>query len=520
MQLKSSKKHFDASMESADQQRPNLDIGGESLLIGKLSNRKSRVKRAVYVIAIVAIGVAVYLWYAPPVHDVAEVIANPVNTGEFTIKISEIGVLRALDSITVSAEKDLPIIWLAPEGSTVKKGDVVVGLDATKYELQYESTQALVEVAEADVQKAMKDVEAKRQRLLADNARFHADVELAQIVMADLKRKPLPVELERAKGEFEKAELAVEATKRRWQVMPELLKRGYIEGSDYDEAKSRWLEAQINLRNVNLNLKMVSAGATEQELKQAQIRLTQSQTALAKAKSGMISEIQSFQASVVREKANLRRAMKELKRSFAKRNRKALHAPRDGLVVYAVNEAKDTSRTRIQLGMIPFKGQPLIYLPDLSTMVVDTEVNEFDIGKVKIGSPVVVSLEAFPGIIFDGEIQKIGALARLKRSANGVASGVKAFNVIIRFNKQDPRLKPGLTANLDIIAYRRNDALSVPLVAVTARNNQHFVRVVGAEGIEERAVVLGPSNESSVIVEEGLRPEDKVVVNFRASVTQ
>jgi HlyD family secretion protein len=61
-------------------------------------------------------------------------------------------------------------------------------------------------------------------------------------------------------------------------------------------------------------------------------------------------------------------------------------APRDGLVVY-VKAGGEKSAEKVQLGMIPFEGQPIIYLPDISTMVADTEANEIDIGKVTVGVP-------------------------------------------------------------------------------------------------------------------------------------
>ncbi len=460
--------------------------------------------------AVVATG---YVWDAPSSQSVSGANTVPVEYGAFTVKISELGVLRALDSVSISATKDLPIIWLIPEGSTVKKGDVVIRFDASKYDLAYESAQASVEVAKANQQKATKDLEAMRQKRLAENSRYEGELELAQMALNALKRRPLPQVLERAKGEFQKAQLTLEAAERQWKAMPNLLKLGYIEGSTFDDSKFKVLEAKLNLSNTRLALEQVTAGATIEELKQAQIRLKQAQTAVEKAKRGLVSEIQSFRASIIREQANVKRSLKELNRAFNKRKRRELRAPRDGLVVFATDATKNSSK-KIQLGMIPFEGQRLIELPNLSTMVVDTDVNEFDIGKVKVGARVKVRIEAFPDTVFDGEVHKIGALARFKESADGTSTGVKAFNVIVQIKKQDSRLKPGLTANLDIISFQRDNAISVPLVAVTTQGDRHFVRVANANEILQRPVVLGPNNETRVIVEEGLREGDRVVLDL------
>jgi HlyD family secretion protein len=127
-----------------------------------------------------------------------------------------------------------------------------------------------------------------------------------------------------------------------------------------------------------------------------------------------------------------------------------LHAPKEGLVVYAT-VGGERSAEKVQLGMIPFEGQPILYLPDLSTMVVDIEVNEIDIGKIRIDGPVEVKLETYADIAFRGRVLQIGSLARLKQMQNGAASSIKVFDVTVKIEDADPRLKPGLTASLDII---------------------------------------------------------------------
>ena len=170
-----------------------------------------------------------------------------------------------------------------------------------------------------------------------------------------------------------------------------------------------------------------------------------------------------------------------------------LEAPKDGLVVYATLSGEKAGE-KVQLGMIPYQGQPILYLPDLSTIVADTEVNEIDIGKVQVGGPVEVRLEAYPGTVFHGKVLQIGSLARFKQSRTGMASGIKVFDVTVKIEEKDTRLKPGLTATLDFIVERQEDVLSIPLAAVLSRQGEHLALVSNAGKIEERKIVLGPSN--------------------------
>ena len=99
--------------------------------------------------------------------------------------------------------------------------------------------------------------------------------------------------------------------------------------------------------------------------------------------------------------------------------------------------------------------------------------------------------------------------------------GYKAsFEAYVLIKDMDSRLKPGLTASLDIITYDQEDQISVPLVAVIRRGDRHFVRVVSRGKTEEREVEVGESNDFSVVVEKGLRAGEKVAVDFSKTGTE
>jgi RND family efflux transporter MFP subunit len=223
----------------------------------------------------------------------------------------------------------------------------------------------------------------------------------------------------------------------------------------------------------------------------------------------MDSQVQSFEASIQREKANVLRAKRLIEKAEVKLKRTEIRAPRDGLVVYA---KAGQGAQQVQLGMIPFEGQALLYLPDLSTMVVDTEVNEIDIGKLKVDGPARVDLEAYPGISFPGKVLKIGSLAKLKQGGAGSASGVKAFDVTVQIDGQDARLRPGLSAMVDFVVDHQEDAIAVPLTAVLSRKDEQVVFVSRNGTLEERKVALGMSNEHRVIVTDGLAPGERIVL--------
>ena len=114
---------------------------------------------------------------------------------------------------------------------------------------------------------------------------------------------------------------------------------------------------------------------------------------------------------------------------------------------------------------------------------------------------------------FRGTVLKIGSLARMKLTPAGTPSGIKVFDVTVKIDDKDERIRPGLSATVGIIVERRDNVLSVPLSAVLARKGGQAVLVANGRRIEERTLVLGSSNEHHVVVEEGLREGERVLVN-------
>src|SRR5206468_2926890 len=145
------------------------------------------------------------------------------------------------------------------------------------------------------------------------------------------------------------------------------------------------------------------------------------------------SELAQAQTEVRRapppcEKANIARANQLIRTAETRLKVKEITAPRDGVVVYA-RASENKGNEKIQLGMIPYEGQPILYLPDPSTIVADTEVNEVDIGKVQVGGPTELQLDSLPGVTYRGTVLKIGSLARMKLTPAGTPSGIKVFDV-------------------------------------------------------------------------------------------
>jgi multidrug efflux pump subunit AcrA (membrane-fusion protein) len=117
---------------------------------------------------------------------------------------------------------------------------------------------------------------------------------------------------------------------------------------------------------------------------------------------------------------------------------------------------------------------------DVDTMIIKAGINEVDIGKIRTGQPVRVTLDAYPKVKFAGKIERIAPAARLEDK-------VKVFDVEIGIDRQGAELRTGMTANVDVVGEKRRGVLTVPVEALFKKDDAEVVYVRKTAEPEEAA---------------------------------
>lgn len=142
-------------------------------------------------------------------------------------------------------------------------------------------------------------------------------------------------------------------------------------------------------------------------------------------------------------------------------------APMDGVVLTKNVEIGES----ITSGVSSFNaGTVLFTVADVSRMIVKAGVNEVDIGKIHVGLPVKVTLDAYPKVAFHGKIDRIAPAVRLDDK-------VRVFDVEIRLDAQGRELRSGMTANIEVLGERKDKVLTVPVESIFKRDDQEIVYV-------------------------------------------
>lgn len=147
-------------------------------------------------------------------------------------------------------------------------------------------------------------------------------------------------------------------------------------------------------------------------------------------------------------------------------------------------------------------------VPDMTWMKVKTTINEVDRSKVYVGMPVIVRMDAMPELTFSAKVEKIGLLCRQYSNKDYR----KVFDVTVKIDSSDLRLKPGMTASCQMIAKDLHDVLYIPNECLWREGKQYFVRVSNLLGQEDLAVkVVGRNSSHSVVEGDGLRQGQTLV---------
>src|SRR5205085_2075018 len=148
-------------------------------------------------------------------------------------------------------------------------------------------------------------------------------------------------------------------------------------------------------------------------------------------------------------------------------------------------------------------GTEVLTIADLNSMIINAQVNQADVPRLKPGQKVEVTVEAVPGLQITGDVERISPQATIKNNIKGYAARILLKNV-------DPRVRPGMTANVRIPVASAGNVTAVPLSAVFSEKNpdsalmERFVYVQQGEGFEKRNVKVGVSDFFYAEIQEGL----------------
>ncbi len=228
--------------------------------------------------------------------------------------------------------------------------------------------------------------------------------------------------------------------------------------------------------------------SSKESLNGARSSLALAQKNLALKKSGSTPEaIRSQEAKVLQMTADVQSINAQL-------SKLTLVSPQNGVVT--VQDVK--------AGEIVTSGKIILKVISDSDLEIESNVSEVSIGKVAVGNSVVITFDAFPNDVFQGNVSYI-------EPGETVVDGVVNYKVMVALKEKYPQIKSGLTSRLEIITGEKKDVLTIPEYAITRTETGAFVSKVNGKEVVKVPVTLGLRGQDGFVeVVAGVSEGDKI----------
>jgi HlyD family secretion protein len=334
-----------------------------------------------------------------------------IERGPITATVSATGTLNAVVTVQVGSQVSGQIKELfADFNSQVKRNQLVARIDPEIFQARVAQVKAQLEAAKANVLNQRAAVEKAR----ADVANAHAALAVA-------------------KAQTAKAQVAVLDSRRDLGRKRDLKQKGFIAQADEDSAQAAYDSA----------IAQADSTKAQEDAQTSMIRSAEAQLRVAEAL------LQTAAANVGQQEAALRQAQVDLDHT-------EIRAPVDGVVVSRTVDVGQTVAASLQAPTLFTIAQ------DLTDMEVDTNVDEADVGRIRVGLRATFTVDAFRGQTFSGEVMQV-------RKAPQTVQNVVTYNVVVSARNPDGRLLPGMTANVRLVVDQKASVLKAPNAALRYR---------------------------------------------------
>ena len=228
--------------------------------------------------------------------------------------------------------------------------------------------------------------------------------------------------------------------------------------SDFAKAKAergqRLADIKRNIQQRQAELKLAALNRERQEFasiidqEQGRIKLQKGRRAVAEARQESIAQEVVNRVDFRKHELNIARRQERYERARRDYERTSIRAEKPGIVVYRKIWKPGTDEDgKVAVGDQVWGGRALLDIPDLDKMQVLCLIGEMDIERMHVGQRAYIRLEAFPGPVFNGVVSELAPMA----SPQPGAPDIQVFELVIDIDEQDERLKPGMSAEVEIV---------------------------------------------------------------------
>lgn len=440
-----------------------------------------------------------------------------VRRGDMVITLKESGFLNAVEEVMIKNEiafSSVSILEVVPDGAFVKKGDVLVELDAAplldeKGEIENKVSDKKLSLTEAENTYEITESEIASSITTAKNAIEFARLDLEKFETLDKVRQ-----LDEALQDIDIAEDELRLSEQGYEASVKLAEKGFETKSKVDSDKLALSARKRNLKSSRAKYKMLESYDLHKEGLQLTKKLEEAKSKYDRERKEGDNKIQKAKAKLENAKSSLVRAEEKLADIEDQLTKVIIKAPISGYALYPSVRYYQTDR-KITKGKKVQRNESLIRIPNMESLKVDIDVAEHFVNDLEVGQKVVVTIDSLKDKNFSGELSHVALLPIKEASWN--KSAVQKYKVVIDVSDTSlpDDIKPQISASTEIILDTLEGVISVPIQAVhTVKGKQTvYVKNGAGSGYEAREVKIGKMDTNYIHIVDGLKDTEKVLVS-------
>lgn len=490
-------------------------MSNNSLINGRRGLKSPKVIWAIVIVSLIFI-IVLWLKVVRGSEQVdSDLVTFVAKRGSLTISVLESGTIKPKERIIIKNELEgrTSIISLISEGVKVKKGDLLVELDASTLEDALIDQEIMVQNAEAAF------IDANETLAVSEN-QAQSDIDVAELTLKfseqDLqqyKEGQYPKDLKTANNEITLREEELTRAQETLEWSQKLFKEKYLSNTDLQADKLAVTRSKNALELAKEELRLLDEYTRQRNIDQFESDFHQAKMALERMQRQARAVVVQAKASLKAKDLEYTRQKTKLEKIKDQLGKAKVLSPADGTVIYATSARRGgwrDNREPLDEGVEVFERQELIYLPTATSAMAEVDIHEASLEKVRLGLPAIVTVDALPGRTFFGSVGRIAPLP--DPASMWMNPDLKVYNSEVYLEGDTPDLRTGMSCKVEIIVQQYEDAVYIPVQAVIRIAGQPAVYVVNNGTIEEREVKIGLDNNRMIRIVDGIREGEVVLL--------
>jgi len=414
---------------------------------------------------------------------------------------------------TVYGKCELPgwqnkIISILPEGTFVKKGEVVAKLEAEEVDREIAQTEVQLNEAKGKLDQSNQELEIQLNKGESDIAAAQLELTLAKLDLEKYRDGDFKAEQADQRRAIQEAQAQLEKIRDERNNIEVLVKKGYKSPQQLREFQLREKSFLFQVERDERKLEVLESFDYRRKITEFEAKAIEAQRKFERAKTTARAEQLKAEASVENAKNAVALHERQLKEKVAIKEKCTLKAAQDGTVAYANERWYDPSE-RIREGTTVRSQQDIYYLPDMTKMQVKASVHESVVDRISVGQQASIRLDAFSDVKLKGTVSYVSELAASS------FSDAKNYDATILIEKlpDGMAIKPGMTAEVDILIGTYSNVIAIPIGAITEHFQRTWVYAMQGDKGERRAVTTGRMTHSFVEITDGLQAGEVVALD-------